>query len=228
MQIKSSQTLFDQPILKIRNIIRHAIAERLNGLNKDAVVEEVARLLGEPTSVAKRVFKSLIEQDYLTIKREKIAGKYYVVVTETEKGRRLGVTRANPPITREKAGLLLKELLERVKAVNNTAEFVYRVETVKVFGSYLSDQELLGDIDVAVKLGRKVEGDEFMKRNNERVKLAFRWGRTFSNYVDQIYWPHREVWLALTTRKKGLSLHDEDSDEILKKTEFKVVYQYKQ
>src|SRR3954447_18604295 len=108
MQIKCSQTLFNQPILKIRNIIRHAMADRLNGLNKDAVVEKVARLLGESTSGAKRVLKSLVGEDYLIIKKEKIAGKYYLIVTETEKGRRLGVTRANPPITGKKADLLLK------------------------------------------------------------------------------------------------------------------------
>jgi predicted nucleotidyltransferase len=226
MQIKSNQTLFDQPILKIRTVIRHAMAERLRGPNRDAVVEEVAKILGEPTSVSKRVFNSLVEEDYLEIKREKVAASYCVFVTETEKGRRLGVTRVNPPITREKASLLLTELLERVKTVNNNPEFIYRVETVKIFGSYLSDQELLGDIDVAVKLCRKVEGDEFTKRRDERIKLALRSGRTFSNFIDQLYWPHREVWLALTSRKKGLSLHDEDSDEILKKTEFEIVYNY--
>lgn len=111
--------------------------------------------------------------------------------------------------------------------MNKNNEFLYRVASVKVFGSYLSDQQVLGDLDVGIKLVRKVEGEEFLAWNKKRISIALKGGRRFSNYIDEIYWPFREVMLHLNTKKKGLSLHDEESDDVIKRTECRVVYQSK-
>lgn len=102
---------------------------------------------------------------------------------------------------------------------------VYKVENVRVFGSYLSDQEILGDIDVAVKLEKKVSCDQFITKSEERIKLAHKNGKTFSNFIDQLYWPCREVMLHLGTRKKGLNLHYDGEDEVLNRIESKTVFQ---
>lgn len=224
MRINNKQFLFDQPILKVREVIRYAMAGRLSGIKKGIIIKEVAAILDSSSTTARDVFEKLVLEKYLLFEKKKWRDSYYYEVTETEMGRRLGVTRANAPISRAKADLLLKELLERVEKVNNNADFVYKVENVKVFGSYLSDKEILGDLDVAVKLVRKLTGDDFISKSNERINLAYKNGRTFSNYVEEIYWPNREVILQLKTRKKGLSLHD-DEDEVLKKTESKIVYE---
>ncbi|HEV8082689.1 MAG TPA: hypothetical protein VGP55_05780 [Chitinophagaceae bacterium] len=223
MRINTKQLLFNQPILKIREVIRHAMTGRLSGIKKAAIIKEIATILVCPASTAKLVFEKLIQEKYLTFKKKKWRDSYYYEVSETEMGRRLAVTRANPLISRAKADLLLAELIERVETVNNNPDFVYKVENLKVFGSYLSDQETLGDLDVAVKLVKKVTGDEFKFKNEERIRFAYKNGRTFSNFIDQIYWPYREVMLQLKTRKKGLSLHEED--DVLNRTETKVVYQ---
>lgn len=62
-------------------------------------------------------------EEYLIFEKKKFRNTLYYEVTETEKGRRLGVTKANPPITRAKADLLLSELLERVEKVNSNADW---------------------------------------------------------------------------------------------------------
>lgn len=223
MRINSKQILFGQPILKIREVIRYAMTGRLSGIKKNEIIKEIATVLGCAIKDVKLLFEKLIKEEYLIFEKKKFRNTYYYEVTETEKGRRLGVTRANPAITRAKADLLLAELLERVEKVNNNIDLVYKVENVKVFGSYLSDQEILGDIDVAVKLEKKVTGEEFKSKSEERIKLAYKNGRVFSNFIDQLYWPYREVMLQLGTRKKGLSLHEED--EVINRTESKTVFQ---
>ena len=227
MRINSKEKLFGQPILKIREVVRYAMTERLRSIQKAMIFEEVSRILGQSTVVAKTVIEQLIKEEYLVLKKVKYGCSFQYELSETEKGRRFGVATADPPITREKANQLLKELIERAMAINANDDYVCFVERLSVFGSYLSDKTLLSDLDVFFKIAQKYEGDEYREKRDQRVKLAFRSGRTFSNYVEQIYWPEREVLLALKTRKKGLSLHDETSDEVFGKTESKVVYEFK-
>ena len=109
--------------------------------------------------------------------------------------------------------------------VSGRLKSVY-VERLSTFGSYLTPKTELGDLDIFFKLTRKCEGEEYREKCQQRIELAFEGGRVFHNYVDQIYWPEREVLLALKTRKKGLSLHDENNDELFGKTESIVVYEY--
>ena len=227
MRINNKDILFGQPILRIRDVIRDAMIERLKSVDKDYIEERVAMLLKQPKSVAKQIIKQLVSEDYLVLQNVKYGDVIQYEITETEKGRRFGIASADPSISRGKATQLLNELIERVKQVNATKDLIYYVETVKVFGSYLSTKDLLGDLDVAVKLARKYEGDKFMEENKKRSHLAIQKGRTFSNYFQELLWPHREVMLLLKTKKKGLSLHDEERDEVIHKTECKLVYQFK-
>ena len=228
MRINSKQLLFGYPILKIREVIRYAMTGRLSGIGENGIIKEIATVLACAVKDAKLVFEQLINEEYLIFEKKKIGSTLYHEVTETEKGRRLGVTRANPPITRAKADLLLAELLERVEKVNSNSDLAYKVENVKVFGSYLSGQEILGDIDVAVKLEKRVTGGEFKSKSEERIQLAYKNGRTFSNFLDQLDWSRREVMLQLGPRKKGLSLHYDGEDEVLNRTETKTVFQFTQ
>lgn len=118
-------------------------------------------------------------------------------------------------------------MLERVEKLNANNELAYIIESVKVFGSYLSGKDVLGDLDVAIKLMRRVEGNEFKKLREKRIRIALQKGRQFSNFLQQAYWPQHEVILLLKTKKKGLSLHDEESDEVVNRTKCKIVYEYK-
>ena len=226
MRLSNKEVLLGQPILKIRAVVRDAMMGRLKSVDKYYIDERVAMLLKQPKSVAKQIIKQLVSEDYLVLKKVKYGDVMQYEITETEKGRRFGIASADPAISREKATQLLNELIERVTQVNATKELIYYVETVKVFGSYLSTKNLLGDIDVAVKLARKYHGDKFMEENKKRTHLAIQKGRVFSNYLDGLSWPHREVMLLLKTKKKGLSLHDEDRDEVIHKTEYKILYEF--
>lgn len=49
-------------------------------------------------------------------------------------------------IKRRSADQKLTELLERVGAVRDNPQYLYQVSMLVVFGSYLTDKELLGDI----------------------------------------------------------------------------------
>jgi hypothetical protein len=226
MQINPKEILFGQPILKIREVVRRAMQEKLRDSKQTEITVKVAAIIQQPKPVAIQVIKQLIQEDYLIINKVKYGKEYYYELTDTEKGRRFGIATATPPISRQKANQLLLELIERAKAINTNSELVYYVERLKVFGSYLSDKDTMGDLDIGFKLSRRHKAGIFTKHNQQRIYMAKANGRRFINFTDELEWPRREVILLLKARKRGLSLHDEERDEVFKITKTKLIYHY--
>jgi predicted nucleotidyltransferase len=227
MRLDPKQEKYGQPVLKIREILRLAMTEKFKAKTKTEILQQISEILQQPKTIAKVVLEQMIKDAYLLQKKKRYAGRFLYELSETDKGRRFGIATANPKISREKADQLLKELIEKVELINENEDLAYLVERVSVFGSYLSDKPMLGDIDVAIKLTRRKQGEEFVELNNKRIALAIEEGRGFSNYVERIFWPHREVILMLKTKKKGLSIHDEENDDVINRTESRKVYEYK-
>ena len=226
MNINPKETMFGLPILKVREVLCHAIKERLWGDSRKKVIGKVALILKEPTLIAKELVNQLTEENYIVWVKKKFPEGIQYELTATEKGRRFGIAKATAPITRAKANELLQNLIERAKSINENPEFVFFVQRIEVFGSYLTDKELLGDLDVGVKLDRRYKGRLFTQHNQQRIEMAKSCGRSFNNSTDQLNWPYLEVILMLKARKRGLSIHDINEDEVFNVRETKVVYQF--
>lgn len=56
--------------------------------------------------------------------------------------------------------------------------------------------------------------------------MAILEGRQFRSFIDELFWPSREVWLMLKDRKRGLSLIDEERDAVVEATETRIVYKF--
>lgn len=115
--------------------------------------------------------------------------------------------------------------MERVKEVNSNDYYLYQVKKVIVFGSYLSTKERLGDIDIAIELVPK-EGEpkRYGKLTRERAREARDKGRTFSSFIDELYWARTEVKRFLKSRSRSISLHETD-DPILEQVAYQVIYE---
>lgn len=225
MQLNPKETLFDHPILKVREVVRQAMRDRLWGASEKELHEKVARALKQSRVSAQELVKQLVGEGYLLFEKKEFRDVVQFELKETEKGRRFGLANATKPISREKATQLLNELIERAKAINKREELAYYVKSIKVFGSYLSEKDTLGDLDVGVKLARK---NNFKELKDKRIELARQSRRQFNNYSEVLDWPHREVMMLLKARKRGLSLHDVDEDEVFEVTETKLVFRRKQ
>jgi hypothetical protein len=75
--------------------------------------------------------------------------KKMVSYRTTIKGNALGMAKAGKTVTRASGDEVLREFLDRVRAVNGRQELAYSVESAVVFGSYLSDAKRLNDLDIA-------------------------------------------------------------------------------
>jgi hypothetical protein len=85
--------------------------------------------------------------------------KKLVYYQTTIKGNALGMAKAGKPVKRASADDVLREFLDRVRAVNGRQELAHSVESVVVFGSYLSEAMRLNDLDIAVELKAKWHDD---------------------------------------------------------------------
>ena len=128
-------------------------------------------------------------------------------------GSRLASARLLKPITRQKADVIIARLLQRVEMVNARPELLERVCEVRVFGSYLEERDDFGDIDVAVRTERKEgSGKDWVRESLRRAEMS---GRTFSSYLDQLFYGHTEVMRLLKARSRYLSLHTMDDLEAI-------------
>jgi hypothetical protein len=93
--------------------------------------------------------------------------------------------------------------------VNNDPNLLYWIDQVLVFGSFLTESEVLGDVDLGLMYTpREEHGIDWSVRCDARVELARANGRNFRLYMDAFMWPMHEILLRLRKGSGSLSLHD--------------------
>jgi hypothetical protein len=142
----------------------------------------------------------------------------------TNSGQALANASAARPIHRHTAERVLTRFMERVHLVNNTQEYAYRVEFVVLFGSMLSDVERLCDVDVAIRLQPKIDGDTAIEKwSAARRHAAEAAGRTFHGAFEWAMWPIHEIFLRLKARSRSLSLHEFCEVEMMPNVRYRVM-----
>lgn len=190
-----------------------------------------ARFAGEflevSPSEARRALEVLEEQGYLEL--SPIASPERPFWALTVKGNALANASTAPPVKRSTARRKLRELLGRVEQVREDVRFLYRVERLVLFGSYLhDDQDRLGDLDIALDLESKFEDrDERWAAEDEKRTAAREAGRHFQNYVVELSWPRDEVLLFLKSRARTISLTSfSDQAEFFAEVPHEVIYEH--
>jgi hypothetical protein len=142
----------------------------------------------------------------------------------TNGGQALANASAAKPIHRRTAERVLTHFLERVRLVNSTDEYAYRVEHAVLFGSMLTYAERLGDVDVAIRLEPKVSEDGAHEQwCMARRRAAEAKGRNFYGVLDWAMWPTQEILLQLKARSGSLSLHDFSEVEKMPNVRYRVL-----
>lgn len=150
---------------------------------------------------------------------------------KTLMGSTFSLASAAKPVLRSTANKHLALLLKRVEVVNDDPKYLFKVSEVVLFGSYLTDSEKVGDIDIAIKTEWKSEHPKVKGNNKTDVSVkhaeeAESQGRNFGTYLDYLAWPEYEVRLYLKSKSRVISLHS-INDLILKQTETKTIFEKK-
>lgn len=216
MRIVSEEFIAGYPALEVRDFLRqYRLTDFYIGAAEDALV-----LSPQTATIFMNKLKGLGFVDELERSKWNKRRAFRLTI----KGQALANASAARPLHRKTAERLLTQFLERVQRVNDTQEYVYRVEHVVLFGSMLSDIDRLGDVDVAVQLQPKVDkGDAFQEWSMARRRVAEAKGRNFRGVFDWAMWPTQEIFLQLKARSSGLSLHDFCEVEKLPNVRYKVL-----
>lgn len=128
------------------------------------------------------------------------------VYTFTDKGEDLVRASAAGKVRRQTAEKALIGLLARVEQYNSDCNRLLTVEAVVVFGSFLSANDELGDLDIAIKHRHRNPNDP----DPAATALAYaeRSGRHFSNIGERISWPETELPQLLKARKRTIAIQD--------------------
>ena len=124
----------------------------------------------------------------------------------TIKGQALRMTRLTPRVNRAKAEALLKGVLERVAAINADHELMHWVTEVRVFGSYLTDSDDLGDLDIALSYQLRPTGDEKDFLDAIRA-FAAKHDKLHLSFEDRLDLPEQMVKQRIKGRSPYISMH---------------------
>lgn len=214
MRISRNQKINNTPILKVRDFFKKSQRCRTDTFT----LEGVCNYFDINNLEANSLLRELTKQEFI----EKSSSDCYKT---TLKGEALRIARCVSPINRAKADKILNDFMQRVEEINNDEYYLYRVSKILLFGSYIKEDAVdFGDIDIAFELERKVkDADEFEKLNREFAEKAKDEGKSFSSYIEELFYSETVILLKLKNRNRYISLH-EMSDCILEITETKQIY----
>jgi hypothetical protein len=203
LRLRLNEKIAGWPAKEVRAVLRH--------FSRDLwTVKEAASLLEAPEGRTRRLVYTLRKLGYVEVASGQLPGTWRNTMT----GNALAHATAALPISRVHADRQLKEFLARVETVNGDESWPHRVGKVVLFGSYLSNQESLGDIDLAIRLERRaVFADHWHEAVLARADAAARQGRRFRGFLDRLAWAEKEVKKFLRGGKHVLSLHDWTTEE---------------
>jgi hypothetical protein len=185
MKVERNSLIAGRPIRKVRDFLRWA---NTGCFRREGVVAQ----LGEPDATDDLIAAGLIQED--GTQRDGVP-RFEV----TAAGVRLASTNLVPRITRAKADAVMEGFMQRVAEVNASSEVISRVAEVYIFGSYITDAPEVGDIDLSVKLERKIE-EGWIELSHVRAVAT---GRRMA-FIDSASYGDTEVMRILKARSRYL------------------------
>ncbi len=192
MLISDGDEIAGVPIRRVRDCLRFFL-----GWHRDAFdLGMLQQRLGVDEELARAVARALIAQEYVT----PLEGGSYEF---TDKGLELSQASASGKIKRATAESALAGLLKRAEEYNSDATKILTVDAIAVFGSFLTDKQELGDLDIAVRWRDRIADGN---RSTRALDYARRSGRQFSNFVELLAWPETELCQILKARKRTIKI----------------------
>jgi hypothetical protein len=193
--------------------LARAIVRKFRG--RQMVAEAVADLLEGTGFELEAVLAGLEAAGYM--KKVRVDNDGDVWWDTTIQGNALAMASFGKPISRKTADRLVSELLERARDYNADQGKPMFINTLRVFGSYLSPEiDPIGDVDIELTYGRRIT-DQKALSNYTRAS-----GRSFGTYIDQALWPQTELFLHLRKRSAFINITLEDITGIT--DQFETIY----
>lgn len=122
--------------------------------------------------------------------------------------------KGRPQVRRARADRLIAQMVAEAEAINADATMIHTITLLAAFGSYLTDKEVLGDLDVAIQFKPRWTPENF-----DALKRQFAIDHpmppsTRRDYFGRMFWPETKLRRRIKVGR-GISLHDFSELEIL-------------
>ncbi|HEU4327121.1 MAG TPA: hypothetical protein VFS21_28535 [Roseiflexaceae bacterium] len=199
MYLDKATRIAGWPAIQLRNALR-------SFQGSPFALEDMATAMQLPANQAAQLVQELVSLGYVMEAGPQWNEERWQC---TDEGFRLADARTTKPHRRALAQQHLDAFLVRVSEINTSDQYLYRVSRVVLFGSMVTDQPLVGDVDLAVLLTPRADDLDVQRRNEEAfIKQAVERDVYFSTFLEQMIYPRSVVWKYLKARSRILSLHD--------------------
>jgi DNA-binding MarR family transcriptional regulator len=201
MIVSSKQCIGPVPVLEMRRCLHFFVDSPFNAT-------DIHNYLRISIANAQAALCALREEGFVAdLSNQDVTTSGDVHVVLTDKGKELRRCTAAKPVFRKTADRLLREFMTRVAEINASDEYLMSVARVVIFGSYLTDRDPIGDLDIAVYLEKRWESGMGSDRYNELIYGHFeKSGRTIKRITDPQVWPSEQVNLCLKNRTRTISI----------------------
>jgi len=216
MRIKPDELVVGFPARQIRELLRQS--------NLLLSAGDVTRVLGLKGKKASQLLETLEKQGFIEKNASVPDPEPYW--KHTIRGGALSNALFSAPVSRRNAEKKLGEFMERVHCVNRDSRFLYRVQKVVLFGSFLTESPTVGDLDIAIDLQPKEpDSEKHVELIQARADEAVQNGRSFRNYIESLQFAYKEVRSFLKARSRILQLTD-CNDGVLTLAKYRVIYEH--
>lgn len=200
MRVAKTDIIAGLPAGLARSIVR-----RFRG--REMVAEAIADLLDGTGFEPAAVLAGLESAGYMEKVRADTDGDVWW--DSTIQGNALAMASFGKPVSRKTADRLVTGLVERAHAYNADPGKPLFINTLRVFGSYLSPGiDPLGDVDIELTYGRRITDRQALSDYTRAT------GRSFGTYFDQLMWPQTELVRHLKKRSAFINITLEDITRI--------------
>lgn len=209
MRVAKSDIIAGLPATVARNLVRL--------FHGGTFVQDVADSLLRKSGIedGDATFADLEQAGYLA--KVEVDDHGYVWWEATILGNALAMASFGKPISRKTADRLVAGLVGRAREYNADGGKPLFIGQIRIFGSYLQQGvDPLGDVDVELSYGRRITDPKAVRDYTKAT------GRTFASYIDQLFWPQKELVQHLRNRSAALSITLENIDRFTDTSE--VVY----
>jgi|GEM_PF-2910553 len=138
-----------------------------------------------------------------------------------------GINKKSIGVTRQKAKLIIDDIINIAKEINTDPSSLYRINLLGVFGSYVnSSKDKLGDIDIFYTITPKdgITKEMILAANKELMTQSDR----SSCFLQAMAEAYKSEWLTLRRLKHNhvsVSLHNyEEHKEMLETEKYKILF----
>lgn len=143
----------NKPLFGVKPEILRDCAFQLRDLDSFGI-DDFCKAIGAPAEEAMPVLEHLLREGFVNSEG---AGQYL----PTSMFLQLAIANIGHGLTRPEADALLRRVIERARDINaRSEEFDHYITRLAVFGSYLGNAEVLGDLDIAFDYQRNPLPDD--------------------------------------------------------------------